>query len=186
MAEHSPLTRRRIALFKSHRRGYVSAWILAILLFISLFAELIANDRPILLSHAGKLYFPALVTYSEQTFGGDFETEAVYRDPHVQALIQKDGWMVWPPIPYGPSTINYDAKRPAPAPPSAENWLGTDDQGRDVLARLIYGFRISLLFGLLLLALVAAWARDGLWLSSARSPARRHRTTCSPPASGTQ
>ncbi len=120
------------------------------LLLVTLFAELIANDKPILLSYHGQLYFPAFSTYSEQTFGGDFETEAVYRDPHVAALIDKDGWMVWPPLRYGASTINYDAKTPAPSPPSSANWLGTDDQGRDVLARLIYGFRISVLFGLTL------------------------------------
>lgn len=141
---------RRLALFRANTRGFVSFWIFLLLLLVTLFAEVIANDKPILLSYKGTLYFPAFVTYSEQTFGGDFETEAVYRDPHVAALIEKDGWMLWPPLRYGTSTINYDAKTPAPTPPSAANWLGTDDQGRDVLARLIYGFRISVLFGLIL------------------------------------
>ena len=149
----SPLTRRRLALFCANKRGVVSFWIFLFLLLVTLFAELIANDKPILLSYHGQLHFPAFATYSEQTFGGDFETEAVYRDPHVAALIEKDGWMLWPPLRYGVSTINYDAKTPAPSPPSAANWLGTDDQGRDVLARLIYGFRISVLFGLTLTAL---------------------------------
>jgi len=143
------LTRRRLALFKANKRGYVSFWIFSFLLIVSLFAEVVANDRPILLSYKGEFYTPALKAYSEQTFGGDLETEAVYRDPHVKALIEKDGgWMVWPPLPYSDSTINYDSKTPAPSPPSRTNWLGTDDQGRDVLARLIYGFRISVLFGL--------------------------------------
>ncbi|MDX2074161.1 MAG: ABC transporter permease [Alphaproteobacteria bacterium] len=146
----SPLTRRRLALFRSNKRGFVSFWIFSFLLFVSLFAELIAGDKPVLLSYKDTLYFPAFATYSEQTFGGDFETEAVYRDPHVAELIGKDGWMVWPPLRYGYSTINYDSPTPAPSPPSAENPLGTDDQGRDVLARLIYGFRISVLFGLTL------------------------------------
>lgn len=148
MVKLSPLTRRRLAKFRAHRRGFISFWIFSALLFVSLFAELIANDKPVILSYQNQLYFPAFVTYSEQAFGGDFETEAVYRDPHVAALIEKDGWMIWPLLRYGYSTINYDAKLPAPAPPNAINWLGTDDQGRDVLARLIYGFRISVLFGL--------------------------------------
>jgi microcin C transport system permease protein len=146
----TPLTRRRLLLFRANTRGFWSLWIFLLLFTLTLCAELIANDKPIVLSYHGQLYFPAFVTYSEQTFGGDFETEAVYRDPHVAALIEGDGWMVWPPIRYGYSTINYDAATPAPSPPSASNWLGTDDQGRDVLARLIYGFRISVLFGLTL------------------------------------
>lgn len=152
----SPLTRRRLALFCANKRGFVSFWIFLFLLLVTLFAELIANDKPILLSYQGQWYFPAFITYSEQTFGGDFETEAVYRDPHVAALIEAKGWMIWPPLRYGASTINYDAKTPAPSPPSAVNLLGTDDQGRDVLARLMYGFRISVLFGLTLTALSSA------------------------------
>jgi len=150
MRQFSPITYRRLALFRANKRGFVSFWIFLFLLITTLFAELIANDKPILLSYQGEFYMPAFYTYSEQTFGGDFETEAVYRDPHVTALIEKHGWMMWPPLRYGYSTINYDAKTPAPSPPSAANWLGTDDQGRDVLARLIYGFRISVLFGLTL------------------------------------
>jgi microcin C transport system permease protein len=148
----SPLTRRRLALFRSNRRGYVSLWLFGVLFIATLFAELIANDKPILLSYKGEWYWPVVNAYSEQTFGGDFETEAVYRDPQVQKLIieKGDGWMLWPPIRYSYDTINYDLGRPAPAPPSAENWLGVDDQGRDVLARVIYGFRLSILFGLIL------------------------------------
>lgn len=152
----SPLSKRRLALFRANKRGYVSFWIFLCLLIITLFAELIANDKPLLLSYHGQFYVPALNTYSEQTFGGDFETEAVYRDPHVAALINKDGWMLWPPLRYSYSTINYDSKIPAPAPPSLTNLLGTDDQGRDVLARLIYGFRISVLFGLTLTIISSA------------------------------
>ena len=100
--------------------------------------------------YQGDLYFPVFKTYPETTFGGLFETEANYRDPYVAELIEDDGWMLWPPIRYSHDTINYELTVPAPAPPSAENWLGTDDQGRDVLARLIYGFRLSVLFGLIL------------------------------------
>jgi microcin C transport system permease protein len=146
----SPLTQRRIALFKANRRGFYALWIFLALFLLTSFAEFIANDKPIVLSYQNKLYFPVFGFYSEKTFGGDFDTEAMYRDPFVAEKINASGWMLWPPIHYGFSTINYDLGRPAPGPPSRENWLGTDDQGRDVLARLIYGFRISVLFGLIL------------------------------------
>jgi microcin C transport system permease protein len=121
-----------------------------VLFVVSLGAEFVANDKPIMVQYQGDLYFPVFKTYPETTFGGLFETEANYRDPYVAELIQDDGWMLWPPIRYSHDTINYELTVPAPAPPSAENWLGTDDQGRDVLARLIYGFRLSVLFGLIL------------------------------------
>lgn len=148
----NPLLKRRLSLFRANKRGYWAFWIFLALFLLTLFAELIANDNPIILKYNDELYFPAFSAYSEQTFGGDFETEAAYRDPYVQKLIKEDGngWMIWPIIRYDYSTINYDLGRPAPAPPSGENWLGVDDQGRDVLARLIYGFRISVLFGLIL------------------------------------
>lgn len=147
----NPLWQRRLALFLANKRGFYALWIFLALFTISLFAEVIANDKPIVLEYKEQLYFPILTAYSETTFGGDFETEAMYRDAQVQKLIEESGgWMLWPPIRYSYSTINYDLGRPAPAPPSAENWLGTDDQGRDLLARLIYGFRISVLFGLML------------------------------------
>lgn len=151
----SPLAQRRLRLFRANRRGFWSLWIFLLLFGISLFAEVIANDKPIVLKYDNAYYFPVFTRYSETTFGGDFETEAMYRDPYVAERINKDGWMIWPPIPYGASTINYELKRPAPSPPSAENWLGTDDQGRDVLARLLYGLRISVLFGLSLTVLSA-------------------------------
>lgn len=146
----SPLSRRRLANFRRNKRGYWSFWIFLTLFVGSLMAEGIANDRPLLVSYKGKLYYPALVAYPETTFDGIFETEAVYRDAIVKDEIEKHGWILWPLIPYSYQTINYALPVPAPAPPSAENWLGTDDQGRDVVARLIYGFRISVLFGLIL------------------------------------
>jgi microcin C transport system permease protein len=149
----SPVTVRRLHAFRSNRRGWWSFWIFTVLVIVTLFAEVLANDKPILVSYDGGLYVPVFVTYPETTFGGEFPTEADYRDPYVQELIAEKGWAVWPPLRYSYRTINYDLKVPAPAPPSADNWLGTDDQGRDVLARVIYGFRISVLFGLALTAL---------------------------------
>ncbi len=148
----TPLTRRRLANFRANRRGFWSFWIFLVLFTLSLGAEFIANDRPLLVEYDNKLYWPVFTSYPETTFGGEFETETDYRDPYVQQLIEEKGWIVWPPIPYSYRTINYNLPVPAPAPPSAENWLGTDDQGRDVTARLIYGFRISVLFGLVLTA----------------------------------
>jgi len=147
----SAINQRRWRNFTNNRRGYWSLWIFLALFVFSLFAELIANDRPLLVRYDGKFYTPVLVAYPETTFGGDFETETKYRDPFVADLIkEKGGWMLWPPVRYSYSTINLDLPVPAPAPPSRDNWLGTDDQGRDVVARLIYGFRISVLFGLIL------------------------------------
>ena len=146
----SPINQRRWRNFKANSRGYWSLWIFLLLFIISLFSEFIANDKPLLISFKGELLTPVFSFFPETKFGGDFETEADYRDPFVQELIEKDGWIVWPPIRYSYDTINLDLKVPAPAPPSAENWLGTDDQGRDVVARLLYGFRISVLFGLIL------------------------------------
>jgi len=147
----SPLTRRRWANFRAHRRGYVSLWIFLALFGLSLFAELIANDKPILMGFRGSLYAPVFTSYAETEFGGVLETEANYRDPAVRAMIRKGGgWTIWPVIPFSYRTIDYGLPVAAPAPPSARHWFGTDDQGRDVLARLIYGFRLSVTFGLLL------------------------------------
>ncbi|WP_025897793.1 ABC transporter permease [Sneathiella glossodoripedis] len=163
----SPINQRRIRNFKTNKRAYYSAILFLGLFIISLFAELIANDKPLLISYKGELYTPFLVTYPETAFGGDFETEADYRDPFVAELIaEEDGWMLWPPIRYSYTTINYNLQSPAPSPPDSENWLGTDDQGRDVLARVIYGYRISVAFGLILTVLssiigVAAGAVQG-------------------------
>lgn len=146
----TPITQRRIAQFKANKRGYVSLWIFLLLFVVTLFAEFIANDKPLLVKYEDHFYYPIFVQYPETTFGGEFETETNYRDPFVQNLIDANGWMIWPLIPFSYNTVNYDLLVPAPSPPSAEDWLGTDDQGRDVLARLIYGFRISVLFGLTL------------------------------------
>ena len=149
----SPLVRRRLHNFRANRRGYWSLWIFLALFVLSLGAELIANDRPLVVWYEAHPYFPVFKAYPETVFGGVFPTEADYRDAAVQALIRGHGWMLWPPIRYRYDTINYALPVPAPAPPSRDNWLGTDDQARDLAARLIYGFRISVLFGLTLTVL---------------------------------
>ncbi|MCP8898529.1 ABC transporter permease [Gilvimarinus xylanilyticus] len=146
----SPLNQERWRRFKNNRRGFWSLWLFLFLFIGSLFAEIIANDTPILIKHQDAFYYPLFKEYSELTFGGDFDVAADYRDPYIAELINESGWMLWPPVRFDYRAINYDLPTPAPSPPSAENWLGTDDQGRDVLARLIYGFRISVIFGLLL------------------------------------
>ena len=170
----SPLNQRRLRNFRGNGRGWWSFVLFMVLFVLSLFAEFIANDRPILVKYDGAYYMPVIRDYPETAFGGDFETTADYRDPYLRKLIaEKGGWMLWPPVHFSYSTHNLDLPTPAPSPPTwmltdaqckaaAErlgvsgcaglemNWLGTDDQGRDVLARLIYGFRISVLFGLAL------------------------------------
>ena len=147
----TPLTKKRLQYFRSNKRGYLSLLLFSALFILTLFAEFIANDKPLLIKYDDQYYMPIFKMYPETTFGGDFETEATYRDPFVHDLIKdKKGWMIWPLIRYSYNTINYDLPSPAPSSPTSENWIGTDDQGRDVLARLIYGFRISVLFGLVL------------------------------------
>lgn len=147
----SPLNRRRLERFKAHKRGWWSLWLFLLLFGLSLGAELIANDKPLALRYDGEWFFPAFKRYPETRFGGEFPLEANYKSPYIQGLIRaKDGELYWPPIPFGYDSINYDLRVPAPAPPSAQNWLGTDDQARDVLARVIYGFRLSVLFALAL------------------------------------
>ena len=143
----SPLNQRRFNNFKSNKRGWYSFWIFSFLFLISIFADFIANDKPLLVRYDNAFYLPIINEYPETIFGGDFETEADYRDPFVKKLINSNGWIIMPIIPYSYNTIIRDLNAPAPAPPSQKNWLGTDDQARDVLARLIYGFRISILFG---------------------------------------
>jgi microcin C transport system permease protein len=176
----SPINRRRWQNFKTNRRGYWALWIFLILFVISLFAEFICNDKPFLIHVNGRYYFPVFVTYAETAFGGEFETAADYRDPYLQKLIaNKGGYIIWPPIHYSYNSHNLDLPTPAPSPPTwmlsekqckpvverkhlkscrdlEYNWLGTDDQGRDVVARLIYGFRISVLFGLVLTVISSA------------------------------
>lgn len=147
----SPLNQRRFQRFKANRRGWWSLWIFLALFGLSLGAELIANDKPLIVHYNGSWYFPILERYPETTFGGEFPLQTNYKNPYIQQLIaEKEGWMLWPIIPFSYSSINYDLSVPAPAPPSWDNWLGTDDQGRDVLARVIYGFRLSVLFALIL------------------------------------
>ena len=186
----SPITKRRIQQFRANKRGSWSLYIFLVLFILCLCAELISNDKPVFVVYDGSYYFPVFESYPETTFGGDFQTEADYRDPFVIDLIQDKGWMVWPLIPYHHDTINKELPAPAPYPPFfsypetslqdpdrkhckemqrlCTNWLGTDDQGRDVLARVIYGFRISVLFGLTLTIIssiigVAAGAVQGYY-----------------------
>lgn len=146
----SPLTRRRLDAFCRNRRGFWALWLFLALFVVTLGAELVANDRPIVVSYQGSLYFPVVKNYPEVTFGGDFLTYTDYRDPYMAAKIAENGWALWPPIRHDYQSLSTELTRPHPAPPSAENLLGTDDQGRDVAARLIYGLRLSILFGLAL------------------------------------
>ncbi len=178
----SPINQRRLDNFRRNRRGCWSFWIFLALFLLSLFAEFIANDRPIVVSYKGEILFPVLANYPEEKFGG-FLAETDYRDPVISDEIAREGWAVWPPIRYSYNTHNLDVPTPAPSPPTWSlseaqckdalrrrfpdkpnatcrdlewNWLGTDDQTRDVVARLIYGFRISILFGLTLAAVSSA------------------------------
>lgn len=145
----SPLARRRWRHFKNHRRGYLSLWIFGLLFILSLFAEVISNDRPLLVHYQGRYYVPIMVSYPETAFGGDFESEADYKDPFIREKFREAGnWAVFPLNPHRFDSINLDLETPAPSAPNHANLLGTDDRGRDVLARLIYGFRLSVLFAL--------------------------------------
>jgi|TARA_B110000116_G_scaffold254552_1_gene252166 microcin C transport system permease protein len=150
MINLSPVNSRRAKVFKKNKRAFLSLWLFSFLFFGSLFAEVIANDSPLIVSYQGSWFFPAAKIYPETTFGGDFETEADYLDPYVTNLIENEGWILWPLIPYSFDTHSKDLDQPAPSPPSNRHILGTDDQARDVAARVIYGFRISILFALTL------------------------------------
>ena len=168
----SPINRRRLENFRANRRGHVSFWLFSVLFVLCLFAELIANDRPLMVSYKGEWLFPVVIDYPEEKFGG-FLAQTDYRDPVIRDEIAANGWAIWPMIRFASNTINLDLPSPAPAPPTwlqtdevcaktalkfggtgcgdlEWNWLGTDDGGRDVVARIIYGFRISVLFGLIL------------------------------------
>ena len=165
----TPLNRRRLAIFRAHRRGRWSLWIFLTLFVICLFAEFIANDRPLLIHYEGHWFCPVLQDYSEDAFGPDFlPTSADYTDPDLAAAIRAKGWMIWPAIPFSYDTLVKNLPSPPPSPPTARNLLGTDDEARDVLARVIYGFRISVLFGFTLTVIssllgVAAGAVQGYY-----------------------
>ncbi|MCW8346405.1 MULTISPECIES: ABC transporter permease [Vibrio] len=146
----NPLTHARWQRFKANKRGFWSTWIFCLLFFLSLFAEFIANDKPLLVEYDNQWYYPIFSQYAETEFGGEFETEADYTDPYVSDLIEENGYIIWPLIRFSYDTINYNIVASVPSAPDSANWLGTDDKGRDVLARIIYGFRISVLFGVIL------------------------------------
>lgn len=146
----SPINQRRWQAFIGNRRALWSLQLFLILFFVSLFAEIIANDKPLLVYYDNGIYAPVLNSYPETTFDGDFDTEADYSDPYVINLIKTKGWLLWPPVPFSFDTHISDLPQPAPSPPTWQNWLGTDDQARDVFARVLYGFRISILFALAL------------------------------------
>ncbi|WP_273778777.1 ABC transporter permease [Acinetobacter sp. GSS19] len=143
----SPLMQARLQRFRKNRLGFGCLIVFIVVFVLSVAAELIANDKPLLVRYDQQFYLPILKRYPETTFGGVFETEADYKDPVVQQLIEDKGWAIWPLIEYSYQTPNLDLAVPVPSPPTAQNWLGTDDQGRDVLARILYGLRVSLLFG---------------------------------------
>ena len=144
-------TRRAWARFRRNRLGYWSLLVFCAVVLLSLAAELISNDRPLLVRYQGQFYVPVLQDHAETTFGGDFQTPTDYLDPFIRdRLAQPGNWAVYAPNPYGPKTLNYFSKSPNPSAPSRDNWLGTDDRGRDLLAQLIYGFRVSVLFALAL------------------------------------
>lgn len=146
----NPVNRRRLANFKSNKRGYYSLCLFGVLFTISLFAEFVANDKPILMSINDKLYFPVWFAYSEVEIGGIMETETEYLDPFVLNLIEKNGWAIWPPIRFSYDTIDWDLEPPYPHPPDSEHWLGTDGRSTDVFAKLLYAFRLSVIFGVTL------------------------------------
>lgn len=147
----SPVLRRSLDNFKANKRGYYSMWAFGILFGLSLFAELIANDKPIVLHLNGEYHFPVFTFVAESELGGELDIEADYTDPYVKQLIEQgDGWAIYPLIPYAHDTVDFWVKDSTPAPPSSQHWLGTDDRAKDNLARLIYGFRLSVLFGITL------------------------------------
>ncbi|MEI2511582.1 ABC transporter permease [Acinetobacter soli] len=143
----SPVMQQRLARFKQNRLGFICLIVFAVIFVLAIFSELIANDKPLVVKYQQSYYFPVIQSYPETTFGGIFETETDYKDPAVKQLIDRDGWALWPVIPFSYQTPNLELAVPVPSPPSQQNWLGTDDQGRDVLARILYGLRVSLLFG---------------------------------------
>ncbi|HBH68993.1 MAG TPA: microcin ABC transporter permease, partial [Erwinia persicina] len=150
MSRLNPINQARWARFRHNRRGYWSLWIFAVLFILCLGAELLANDKPLIVQYQDRTYFPLLVNYQESDFGGPLATPADYQDPWLKSRLAQSGWALWAPIRFGDDTINFASTVPFPSPPSAQNWLGTDANGGDVLSRILYGTRISLLFGLML------------------------------------
>ncbi|EHD1472202.1 ABC transporter permease, partial [Escherichia coli] len=150
MSRLSPVNQARWARFRHNRRGYWSLWIFLVLFGLSLCSELIANDKPLLVRYDGSWYFPLLKNYSESDFGGPLASQADYQDPWLKQRLEDKGWVLWAPIRFGATSINFSTDKPFPSPPSRQNWLGTDANGGDVLARILYGTRISVLFGLML------------------------------------
>ncbi|WP_034916004.1 microcin C ABC transporter permease [Erwinia sp. 9145] len=156
MSRLSPVNQARWTRFRHNRRGYWSLWIFAVLFVLCLGAELLANEKPLLVHYQDRWYFPLVVDYTETDFGGPLATAADYQDPWLKSRLTHDGWAIWAPVRFADSTINYASTRPFPSPPSSQNWLGTDANGGDVLARILYGARISLLFGLMLTLISSA------------------------------
>ena len=146
----SPIVKRRVLSFKKNRRAFFSLWIFLGVFVLSLVAELVANDKPLVLSYKGELYFPIVKNYDEITFGGDFPTKADYRDAYIVKNIEENGWIVMPLIPFSFNTVDYELDEPTPARPSFRHWLGTDDEGRDILVRILYGIRLSVIFAFIL------------------------------------
>ena len=162
----SPLAQRRLCAFAKNKRAFVSLVLFGAVFVLSLFSEVIANDKPLIMKYRGNFYFPILFEYTEQEFGGDFPTPADYRDAYIKQNIEREGWMLMPLIPFSFNTVDYDLISPTPAAPSSKHWLGTDDEGRDILARILYGIRLSVVFAFLLTAVssvigIAAGAIQG-------------------------
>ncbi|WP_114191890.1 ABC transporter permease [Edaphovirga cremea] len=150
MMQMSHINRARWARFRTNRRGYWSLWIFAVLFIVALLANVLANDKPLLVSYQGQIYLPFVNNYSETTFGGELQTATDFQDPYVVRNIEDHGWILWAPIRHSYKSLNFATEVPFPSPPSRKNWLGTDSRGSDVLAQVLYGFRISMLFGLML------------------------------------
>lgn len=150
MMQMSHINRARWARFRTNRRGYWSLWIFAVLFIVALLANVLANDKPLLVSYQGQIYLPFVNNYSETTFGGELQTATDFQDPYVVRNIKDHGWILWAPIRHSYKSLNFATEVPFPSPPSRKNWLGTDSRGSDVLAQVLYGFRISMLFGLML------------------------------------
>lgn len=146
----------KINRFRKNTRASLSFLFFVVIFAISLFSEILANDKPIVVSYYGKLYFPVFCSYTDKFFGGDFPTEADYRDPLIKRNIEENGWIIMPPVPYSYNTIDYENEQPAPSAPSLEHWLGTDDEGRDIVARLLYGIRLSVVFAVILTVISSA------------------------------